>query len=149
MRPALASVSLHAATRATPERVWNALTSGDPAIEYINGMQVQSDWVAGAAVTVRPADLDNRWAVTGEVLRAERPRRLSYTLSAPGGQPSLYVTWDLRRGQNGTFICLDLDEAAPDAGATDELGAAWFPILSRLVRHLDESEHLPTTPGDG
>jgi uncharacterized protein YndB with AHSA1/START domain len=148
MRPALASVRLHAATRAAPERVWDALTAGGTAIRYAYGMHVESAWEVGATVMARPADLDHRWVLTGEVLGAQRLRRLSHTLGAPGGQPSLYVTWDLRRGRNATFICLCLDEPAPEAGAAEELEVAWFPVLARLVTHLDGSVALPTAPGE-
>jgi uncharacterized protein YndB with AHSA1/START domain len=140
---------LHAATRAAPEQVWNGLTTGGTAIQHVYGMNVESDWQVGTIVSVRPSDLDNRFVLTGEVLRADRPRRLSHTLGAAGGQPSLFVTWDLRRGRDGTFIRLSLDEADADAGATEELEVAWFPILSRLVGRLNGSVPLSTTPEEG
>jgi uncharacterized protein YndB with AHSA1/START domain len=149
MRATLATVRLHAATRAAPEEVWNGLTAGGPDLEHVYGMHVESDWEVGATVTVRPADLDDRFALSGEVLRADRPRRLSYTLGASGGQPSLFVTWELRPGSEGTFIRLSLDESAPDAGTSEELEVAWFPILSRLVDRLNGSVPLSTTPDVG
>jgi len=149
MRPALASVSLHAATHAAPEQVWNGLTSNGTVIHHVYRMNVESNWEVGTTVTVRHLELDNRLALTGEVLRADRPRRLSHTLGAPSGQPSLYVTWDLRRGRDGTFIRLSLDEPDPDARTTEELEVAWFPILSRLVERLNGSVPLSTTPEDG
>jgi uncharacterized protein YndB with AHSA1/START domain len=81
--------------------------------------------------------LTGHWRLTGEVLTAERPRRLSYTLDDPPGSPSVYVTWELRGTGDGTIIRLSVDEPWPLTSSTEDLESAWLPVLSSLVKHLE------------
>jgi len=99
--PPFASEQFHAITSATPEGVWNALTATGFPLDYLHGMTVHTDWQPGAKVTMA---LTDQWRLTGEVLAAERPRRLSYTLDDPPGSPSVYVTWELHGTSDGTII---------------------------------------------
>jgi uncharacterized protein YndB with AHSA1/START domain len=78
--PPFASEPFHAITSATPERAWNALTATGFPLDYLHGMTVDTDWQPGATVTMA---LTDQWRLTGEVLAAERPRRLSCTLDDP------------------------------------------------------------------
>jgi hypothetical protein len=73
--PPLASEQFHAITSANPECVWNALTATGVPLDYLHGMTADTDWQPGARVTLALAD---QWRLTGDVLAAERPRRLSY-----------------------------------------------------------------------
>jgi uncharacterized protein YndB with AHSA1/START domain len=62
---------------ASPEDIWNALTSGEATQQYFFGMNVQSEWRVGATVKfIRP---DGTLDVQGEVLECDAPRRLSMT----------------------------------------------------------------------
>ena len=132
-----ASEQFHAITTAQPERVWNALTATGSPLEYLHGMTVESDWRPGATVTMAFAD---QWRLTGEVLAAERPRRLAYTIDDPPGAPAVYVTWELRRVDDGTIIRLHVDEPWSLAANTDEIETAWLPVLSTLVRQVGPIE---------
>lgn len=60
--------------RATPEAVWNALTSTEAKMAYWFDMRQESDWTVGASW--RLLFEDGRVADTGEILEADRPRRL-------------------------------------------------------------------------
>ncbi len=139
--PPFASEQFHAITSATPERVWNALTATGFPLDYLHGMTVDTDWRLGAKVTMA---LTDQWRLTGEVLAAERPRRLSYTLDDPPGSPSVYVTWELRRTGDGTIIRLNVDEPWPLAGSSEDLESAWLPVLSGLVKHLERGPSSPS-----
>jgi hypothetical protein len=88
--------------------------------------------------------LTGQWRLTGQVLAAEPPRRLSYTLDDPPGSPSVYVTWELHRTSDGTIIRLNVDEPWPLAGSTEDLESAWLPVLSCLVKHLERGPSSPT-----
>ena len=132
--PAFASEQFHAITSAKPQCVWNALTATGFPLDYLHGMTVESDWRPGAGVTMV---LTDQWRLTGEVLAAEQPHRLSYTLNDPPGAPAVYVTWELRGVDDGTIIRLHVDEPWPLADGADDLETAWLPILSGLVRHLE------------
>jgi hypothetical protein len=65
--------------------------------------------------------------LTGEVLFAECPHRLSYVLSAGAGHPGAYVTWEVRAGRGDATVRLCVDEA--DAGI-EEIEAAWRPVAT-------------------
>ena len=111
--PPFTSEQFHAITSANPECVWDALTATDLPLDYLHGITVKSDWQPGAKVTLA---LTGQWRLTGEVLAAERPHRLSYTLDDPPGSPGVYVTWELRGTGDGTIIRLNVDEPWPLAG---------------------------------
>jgi uncharacterized protein YndB with AHSA1/START domain len=139
--PPFASEQFHAITSATPERAWNALTATGFPLDYLHGMTVDTDWQPGATVTMA---LTDQWRLTGEVLAAERPRRLSCTLEDPPGSPSVYITWELRRTGDGTIIRLNVDEPWPLAGSSEDLESAWLPVLSGLVKHLERGPSSPS-----
>ncbi|HKF35235.1 MAG TPA: SRPBCC domain-containing protein [Jatrophihabitantaceae bacterium] len=140
--PPFASEQFHAITSANPECVWDALTATGLPLDYLHGMTVDTDWQPGARVTMA---LSDQWRLSGEVLAAERPHRLSYTLDDPPGSPSVYVTWELRRTDDGTIIRLNVDEPGPPVGSTEDLESAWLPVLSGLVKHLEQG---PASPSD-
>jgi uncharacterized protein YndB with AHSA1/START domain len=144
---AFASEQFRIITSAEPERVWNALTATGFPLDYLHGMTVESDWRPGATVTMA---LTDQWRLIGEVVAAERPRRLSYTLDDPPGAPTVYVTWELRGVNEATIIRLHVDEPWPLADSTEDLETAWLPILSGLVKHLEcSSPSLDGTGTDG
>ncbi len=72
---------------ATPERVWEALTSGDFTEQYWGGGRIESDWEVGSPVRHVKHDRGMDWE--GEVLEYDPPRRLSYTMIAREGDPPL------------------------------------------------------------
>ena len=88
--------------------------------------------------------LTDQWRLTGEVLAAGRPHRLSYTLDDPPGSPSVYVTWELRRTGDETIIRLNADEPWPLAGSSEDLESAWLPVRSGLVKHLERGPSSPS-----
>ena len=60
--------------RTTPEKLWSALTDPATMQQYWFGMHQDSDWLPGSAwKLVFP---DGRIADTGEIVEAERPKRL-------------------------------------------------------------------------
>ena len=138
--PPFTSEQFHAITRANPECVWDALTATGVPLDYLHEMTADTVWQPGAKVTLA---LAGQWRLTGEVLAAERPCRLSYTLDDPRGSPSVYVTWQLRATGDGTIIRLNVDEPWPLAGSSDDLESAWLPVLSGLVSHLERARRRP------
>jgi len=128
-------------TAASPDCVWDALTTTGRPVGYLYGMTVESDWRPDTAITI---GLDSQWRLTGEVLNADRPHRLSYTLGDRPGDPSVYVTWEMCRRDNSTIIRLYLDDPYPQADAADDLEATWLPVLSGLVNYLNCGE--PPSP---
>jgi uncharacterized protein YndB with AHSA1/START domain len=107
-------------------------------------MTVTSDWRPGSTITMRQKDElrqgDTRkfWdvAICGEVLAADPPHRLSYTLGECQSDPTVYVTWELRAGDGLTIVRLYIDEPDAYPGSEDDLDITWLPILSALTENL-------------
>ena len=123
----IASELFRFATDAGPERVWAALTRPELTARYLYGLAASSDWRAGSAVVFAGEGT----TLSGEVLAAEEPRRLSYSLRAGDGQPEIYVTWEILGDGAGSVVRLYVDEpGAPDADAETE--SAWLRVVARL-----------------
>jgi uncharacterized protein YndB with AHSA1/START domain len=139
--PTFASEQFRAVTSANPECVWNALTRTGVPLDYLHGLKVDTDWQPGARVIMA---LTDQWRLTGEVLAAERPHRLSYTLDDPPGSPSVYVTWELEAMGEGTIIRLNVDEPWPLRSGSEDLESSWLPVLASLVKHLEPGPSSPS-----
>jgi uncharacterized protein YndB with AHSA1/START domain len=66
--------------KTTPERLWQALTDGSVTSRYYFGSAVKSDWKPGSQY--RFTDAKGEVHINGEVVEADRPRRLVTTFNA-------------------------------------------------------------------
>jgi uncharacterized protein YndB with AHSA1/START domain/DNA-binding transcriptional ArsR family regulator len=134
--------------RATPERLWEAIT--DPAIrrKYHFGVAVESDWTAGSPYRlVHPGA--ERPLVEGENLVVEPPSRLVQSMRALWGADAeragtSRVTWEIEPVGDSCRLTVTHDQLPSDASA--ELYGGWPMILSGLKTWLETGETL-TTPG--
>ena len=122
-------------TKATPVRVWDALTDPVQTRIYLEGMALQSDWVPGSALV---ACFRGEPTVLGEVLCVQAHQRLSYVIRPPEAS-AVYLTWLLRRRVDGCLCRLQIDEA--DASDIAELEDVWLPIMAGLQRSVDALPH--------
>src|SRR3954469_23719313 len=60
----------------TPEKLWEALTSGDFTERYLFGTRLVSDWKVGSKFEMHGG---GEISDAGEVIEYDPPRRLSYT----------------------------------------------------------------------
>src|SRR6266404_7055939 len=60
----------------TPEKLWEALTSSEFSRRYWFGTELRSDFKVGSPLALV---MDGSTTDTGEILEADRPRRLSYS----------------------------------------------------------------------
>jgi uncharacterized protein YndB with AHSA1/START domain len=118
------------ATDAGPAQVWAALTSAELTPRYFYGLAARSEWRPGAVVAFTTHE---GLTLSGEVLAAEEPRRLSYSLRAGDGQPETYVTWEIvgASGGAGRVVRLYVDEPG-ETGTNDETEWAWLKVVARL-----------------
>jgi len=129
---------------ATPERVWDALTSGAITRTYWFDRRVESVWVVGAPVRFYVGDTDTV-SDSGEVLECDPPRRLVYSF-APAGYPTTRVAFELEPQPGGTRLRLVHDQLA-DPGDVEGWREGWTPILTNLQALLEGREVQTVHPG--
>ena len=118
-------------TSARPELAWTALTDADQTAAYLYGLAAHSTWIPGAPIGFC---LGNRTELTGRVLHAQRPERLSYVLQSAPHDPPTYLTWLIRQAPGGCTIRLEIDEV-DSADSREDAEDAWLPVLAAL-QHL-------------
>lgn len=131
--------------RATPDRVWQALTEGNLTRQYYFGASAESDWRRGSAVVHRAPD--GTILQEGEVLEADPPRRLVTTFKptwAPavaGAAPST-VSWEIEPMGEGSKLTLThagFDQPSFEAG---NMHLGWVQTLSSLKSLLETGQPL-------
>ena len=84
-------------TRATPERVWQAMTDPTLTRDYFYGTDILSDWKAGSRWT---SESDGNVSLEGKIVEIDPPRRLVQTFHVRDDDPAASedpstVTWEL------------------------------------------------------
>jgi uncharacterized protein YndB with AHSA1/START domain len=119
--------------------VWTALTDGDLTRRYLNGLAAHSTWSPGALLTLRPgsgsAGPSAAGQLTGQVLRAEPPRQLSYLFRSGPHDPATFLTWQFRTTPGGITLRLQIDEM--EGSSDDDAEDTWLPVLAALRVLLD------------
>jgi uncharacterized protein YndB with AHSA1/START domain len=134
--------------KATPERLWEAITDSDMRRKYNFGVGVETDWSQGSAYRGvhdrAPGPL-----VEGENLEVDPPRRLVQSFNAlwsddVKAEGTSRVTWEIEPVGDSCRLLVIHDEMREDANA--EIYGGWPMILSGLKTLLETGEEL-TTPG--
>ncbi len=134
--------------KATPERIWEAITDPEFTVKYFHGSRVELQLVAGTEYRGMSTDRTEVW-VDGTVLDVDPPRRLVHTWRAmydpeqAEEQPSR-VTWEIEERDGG--VCLltvvhDQLEGAPRT-ARGVSGEGWMHVLSGLKTLLETGSPL-------
>ena len=88
--------------RATPDRIWRALTESDFTVRYYYSSTVDSDWQPGSPIAYR---IDGELALEGVILESDPPRRLAMTFHA---------VWDETvAADEPSRMTFEIDEAGP------------------------------------
>src|ERR1700693_2333875 len=117
--------------RAHPELAWTALTDADQTAAYLYGLAAHSTWIPGAPIGFC---LGDRTELTGRVLHAQQPQRLSYVLQSAPHDPPTHLTWLIRPAPGGCTIRLEIDEV-DNADSREDAEDVWLPVLAAL-QHL-------------
>ena len=126
---------------ATPEQVWQALTTAEFSRKYFSGFAVELQEKVGGRFVVRAPDRSEH--ITGEVMVCEPPRRLSVTFNVtwPGLVEALgetLVTYEIEPA--GDAVRLTMTEAG-DRELDDDIYSGgrtgWPAILSGLKSLLE------------
>ena len=78
--------------------------------------------------------LGDRTELTGRVLHAQCPERLSYVLQSGPHDPPTYLTWLIRPTPGGCTIRLEINEV-DNADSREDAEDVWLPVLAAL-QHL-------------
>lgn len=150
--------------KATPERIWRALTDPQELEGYGYGGRYDADVRAGGEYRVGATDQmlqagAPELMVDGEYLEVEEPRRLVQTWHAlfdeqMTAEPPTRMTYELEPGKGGvtTLTLTHQVDGAPLAagitsGAVAEAGGGLPWVLSDLKTLLETGETLPVQMG--
>jgi uncharacterized protein YndB with AHSA1/START domain len=131
---------------ATPEKVWEALTSAEFSRKYFFGNAVEVDLKVGGAYIVRTPD--GALHISGEVIECDPPKKLTITFNVNWPElieklgPTL-VTYEIEPA--GDAVRLTMTEAHDRAIDDDILSGGrtgWPAILSSLKSLLETGEAL-------
>jgi uncharacterized protein YndB with AHSA1/START domain len=126
---------------ATPEKVWQALTTAEFSRTYFSGFGVEVEERVGGRFVLRAPDGSEH--VGGEVLACERPKRLSVTFNVnwPGLVEALgqtVVTYDIEPAGDAVRLTMtESGERAIDEDIRSGGAAGWPAILSGLKSLLE------------
>jgi uncharacterized protein YndB with AHSA1/START domain len=134
--------------RTTPELLWQAIIDPAQRAQYHFGTAAHSTWEPGARIEVTAPGMDGLLG-DGEVVEADRPRRLVHTMVARwsdevAAEGASRVTWDLEPIEDTCRLRLVHDRMRD--GANEQLYGGWPMILSGLKTWLETGTRL-TTPG--
>ena len=134
--------------KASPERIWEAITDPDFTTRYFHGSRVELRLVAGSEYRGWSPDRSELY-VDGEVLEVDPPRRLVHTWRAlydpelAAEEPSR-VTWEIDEREGGMSLLTvvhDRLEGAPKT-ARNVSGEGWMHVLSGLKTLLETGQPL-------
>jgi uncharacterized protein YndB with AHSA1/START domain len=148
--------------RATPERLWQALT--DPAFtrRYWGGVAWASDWQAGSSLTLELGENGVKIADPAQVVLESKPgRRLSYTwhtftpewaaayeisdeyLARVAAERRSKVTFDIEQLGELVKLTVTHDDFEPGSAVLEGITQGWPRILSDLKTLLETGDTLP------
>jgi uncharacterized protein YndB with AHSA1/START domain len=136
---------------ASPEKVWEALTSAEFSRQYFFGNSVEIEQRVGGTYIVRTPD--GGLHISGEVVECDPPRRLSFTFNVNWPElieklgPTL-VTYEIE--QAGEAVRLTMSEAHDRPLSDDILSGGrqgWPAILSSLKSVLETGRALAVKMG--
>ncbi len=131
--------------KASPERVWQAITDGDDTIRYYYGTRVTSDWAVGSPISYTYPD--GSVAADGEVLALEPGRSVTMAFH-PRWSPEIdaegpvRMTWAVEAAEDGTSRLTVTSALVPGSRADAEFRTGNAYIVSGLKTFLETGTPL-------
>jgi uncharacterized protein YndB with AHSA1/START domain len=131
--------------RATPERIWEAITKTEFTQKYFYGTTVESTFEVGAPILSYGSD--GTLMRDGEVLECDPPRKLVITWRSlwdqeTAAEPPSRVAFEIEPGEGGvcqvTVVHDQLEKSPRTAGSID----GWTYILSGLKTLLETGQPM-------
>lgn len=130
---------------ASPEKVWEALTSAVHTQQYWAGRHIVSAWKPGASVQLLNPDGSVDWE--GEIITAASPRTLSYTFLVPrvepgATEPASRVTIELDQYHEGVRLALLHEGFGSASTIYERVKEGWPAILSGLKSLVENGKAM-------
>ncbi len=131
--------------RATPERIWDAITNGEMTQVWFHGTIRSGELKPGAPCQFLQSN--GQTAVDGEVIEVDPPKRFVHTWKANWGpdyvneRPSR-VTWELTPMGETTLLRLTHDDFDGETVTYKSISQGWAPLLSSLKSLLETGQPL-------
>ena len=128
----------------TPEKLWEALTDSAFTRQYWFDTEVRSDWKVGSPFALV---MGGKVTDTGEILEADRPRRLSYTfkhelMEEMRNEAATRVVFTLAPFGNLVKLTVTHEGFAAGSKLLDGISKGWPAILSGLKSLLERGKVL-------
>lgn len=135
--------------RATPERIWQALTDSELVKRYYFGSVIESDFKPGSPIVYSQAD-GGRTDIEGEILESDPPRRLVHTFAARWdafvNDPPTRVAWEITPMGESCLLSVTHDRFTEENATFASTKGGWPIILSGLKTLLETGSKLEITP---
>jgi len=130
--------------RTTPDKLWEALTSSEFSRRYWFGTELRSNFKIGSPFALV---MGGKVTDTGEILEADRPRRLSYTFKHEldddmRKEGATKVVFTLEPHGELVKLTLTHENFAPGSKLLDGISKGWPAILSNLKSLLESGDAL-------
>ena len=132
--------------KASPERIWRAMTDGTETARYFYGTSIESDFTPGSRVVYTYPD--GRLASEGEILEVEPPHRLVMTFQALW-DPDLVAegpvteSWVLEAvGEGTTKLTVTMSGIVPGSKTEADFAGGIVFIVSGLKTYVESGEAL-------
>ena len=130
--------------KTTPEKLWDALTSSEFSKRYWFDTELRSDWRVGSSFALV---MNGTTTDVGEILEANRPRRLSYTFRHVldddlRAEPATKVVFTLEPHGDLVKLTLTHEGFADGSKLLDGISRGWPAILSNLKSLLESGQAL-------
>jgi uncharacterized protein YndB with AHSA1/START domain len=134
--------------KASPERIWEALTKPELVKLYYHNCRLESEVQAGGRWRAWSPDHTKLW-VDAEILEFDPPRRLAHGWRSLykdelAAEPESRVTWEIEPQEGGyslVTVVHDLLENSPKTAAGVS-GVGWMHVLSGLKTVLETGKPL-------
>lgn len=131
--------------RATPERVWEAVTSGEMTKRWFHGTTLTGKLVPGASIQY--VSEDGSAAVEGEVIEVAPPSRFVHSWRSNWGPEfendrASRVTWEITPMGPTTLLRLTHDDFDGETATYQSVTQGWAPILNSLKSLIETGEPL-------
>jgi uncharacterized protein YndB with AHSA1/START domain/DNA-binding transcriptional ArsR family regulator len=133
--------------KATPERIWDAVTKPEFTSAYFHGARVETNGETGSPIRYYSPDRSSLWG-DDTILESNRPRRLVVTWRSLydaelAAEPPSRVTWEIEPQEGGfsrLTVTHDQLEGAPKTA--EHVSGGWMFILSGMKTFLETGQPL-------